>query len=311
MIFHGIGFLLLFFFVRSTQETRGAPGNLRTNHIGIVLKSESNGGGAGADGGSVYRNEAGTFGTNHLVAESTEHLEPLNTSQTNFNPNHFLPKNVIGPSAAGSRGNSIKTETLAAVRPGSGLGGSGSGTGSGTGSETTVKVFNLEGTGRKFAFVFDRSDSMRDPASKIRTSKAELLQSLDSLQNVHQLLIVFYNEEPRIYPQTGNLIYATDDNKEAAKRFIQSIVPGGGTDHEKALIAAAKQNPDVIFLLTDGEAKDDLTEPQLNRISRASGKAQINVIQFGFGPEPRNRNYLKDLASQNLGQYSYIEMRTL
>ena len=125
---------------------------------------------------------------------------------------------------------------------------------------------------------------------------------------------MFYNHEPSIYPvgeQSSRLIFATDDNKEAAKDYIRRIIPAGATNHEKALIMAARQNPDVIFLLTDGEPKDDLDARQLNQISRVSGKAQINVIQFGFGPESGARNNLKDLATQNAGQYKYIDVTTL
>ena len=337
VIFHLFGLLLLFLFAHSSSEIRGAPGIERTDNIGIVLKSDSNDGGAGGSGGlggsgnSSYRNETGIFGPNPQAAESpTEILEPLTTSQMSFSPDQVLPKvhgSIIGPTSVGFGGDAGQSDRLLSGGPGRGLGGSGfgngfgngigngTGNGNGSGLGATVGVFGLEGTGYKFAFVFDRSDSMRDPASKpIRAAKAELIQAIDSLKDVHQLLVVFYNEEPAIYPsgeQSGRLIFATDDNKEAAKRFIQSIVPSGGTNHEKALTVAAKQNPDVIFLLTDGEPKDDLNAAQWDRISRVTRSTQINVIQFGLGPEPQSRNYLKRLATENAGQYQYIEIGTL
>jgi len=314
LVFHLFGLLLLFLLVRSTPDIRGAPGVERTDHVGIVLKSES-------QDGSVYHNETETFeksqsaGGSAGAAESTEFLEPLTANPT-FNPSQFLPttpKNVIGPTAVESASVDSAQADHLSPRPGTGLGGSGAGTGRGSGSGATVGVFNLTGTGYRFAFVFDRSDSMRDPGNRpIQAAKAELIRALDSLQSVHQFLIVFYNEEPSIYPtgeRSARLIYATDDNKEAAKRYIRSITPAGGTDHEKALVEAARQRPDVIFLLTDGEAKDDLNAAQLDRITRLSGSAQINVVQFGFGPEPRGRNYLKLLAAQNAGQYQYIDFR--
>ena len=326
VIFHLLGLLLLFIVARSTSEIRGAPGNERTDHIGIVLKSVSNeGGGSGGSGGSSgssYRNEAGTFGPNPQAAESAaEILEPLTTSPTSFSPDQVLPKvhgNIIGPTSVESAGNAGQSGRLSSGGAGTGLGngfGNGTGNGTGDGFGATVNVFGLKGTGYKFAFVFDRSDSMRDPANKpIRAAKAELIQAIDSLKDVHQLLVVFYNEEPAIYPsgeRSGRLIFATDDNKEAARRFIQSIVPSGGTNHEKALTVAARQNPDVIFLLTDGEPKDDLNAAQLDRISRVTRSTQINVIQFGLGPEPQSRNYLKRLATENAGQYQYIEIGAL
>ena len=312
VIFHIIGLLLLFLFVRPDTKIRGAPGAERLGQIGIALKSDS-------DQGTVYRTETETFESQSADVPSGGSqgpLEPLTETPDQFDPGTFLPnpmENVIGPTAVTTGGNADQIANRI------GTGGIGTGTNTGTGSGTsggaTVSVFGLEGTGHRFAFVFDRSDSMTEQGGKpIRAAKAELIRAIDSLGSVHQLFIVLYNEDTMIYPkgeQSGRLIYATDDNKEAAKRFIRSIVPAGGTNHEKALSIATKQRPDVIFLLTDGESKDDLSVAQLDRITKVSGGIQINVIQFGIGSEPRGRNYLKLLATQNAGLYQYIDIGKL
>ena len=311
VIFHTIGLLLLFLFVRPDTEIRGAPGVERVGQIGIALKSDS-------DQGTVYRTETETFESQpaNVPSGGSQGDMPLTEIANSFDPGAFLPspmENVIGPTAVTASGNAEQIVNRAGT---GGFGtGTGTGTGSGAGGGATVSVFGLEGTGHRFAFVFDRSDSMTEQGGKpIRAAKAELIRSIDSLGSVHQLLIVLYNEDTMIYPkgeQSARLIYATDDNKESAKRFIRSIVPAGGTNHEKALSVAAKQRPDVIFLLTDGESKDDLNISQLDRITKVSGGIQINVIQFGIGPEPRSRNYLKILATQNAGLYQYIDIGKL
>ena len=305
VIVHLIGLLLLILLFRSTSDTRGAPGVERTDHVGIVLKSET-------ESGPVYHNERETFEQNQRATESAILSEPLTANQT-FQPSQFLPtplQNVIGPTTVESGGAVGQAEHLV-PRTDTGL----AGARGGTGSEATVSIFGLAGTGHRFAFVFDRSDSMGEYGSKpIREAKAALIQAIDPLQSVHQLFIVFYNETPSTYPsgERPRMIYATDDNKEAAKAYVRRIVPGGGTNHYDALLVAARLNPDVIFLLTDGEEKDDLSIAQLDRVIRASGKSQINVIQFGFRSEQRGRNYrLKQLAEQNAGLYKYIEIGTL
>jgi len=320
VIFHLIGLLLLLFVIHSTPNTPGTPGVERTDHVGIVLKSES-------QGGSFYSNEKEIFGPQFQNPGGSgesggsggipEIFEPLTKNQTGIEFGQFLPfteKNVIGPTTMKSAGLSETDPSL--LGKGTGLGdGKGFGTASGSGSRTTVGVFGQKGTGRKFAFVFDRSESMREPENRpILAAKAELILAVDSLQSVHQFLIVFYNEEPSIYPlgeRSARLIDATDDNKEAAKQYIQTIVPAGGTGHERALSMAVRQNPDVIFLLTDGLLQDDLNAAEFDRISRDSGSTQINVTQFGFGPEPRGHNNLKLLATQKAGQYQYIDLEAL
>ena len=338
VIFHLIGLLLLMFCADTPSEIHGAPGSGRTDHVGIVLKSES-------QDGSFYSNETETFGPKLQNADDSggggpsgsggpgapegsggsegtpEIFGPLTPGQKGFEfrQYRFAEKNVIGPTAVKSAGIPEPGSILGGG--GTGLGGSGfgfgfgngTGSGSGSGTKTTIGVFGQKGTGRKFAFVFDRSESMRDPDNRpIQAAKAELIQAIDSLQDVHQFLIIFYNEEPSIYPsgeRSARLIDATDENKEAAKRYIQTIVPAGATGHERALVMAVRQNPDVIFLLTDGQEKDDLNAAEFDRISRDSANIQINVTQFGFGPEPRGRNNLKDLASQKGGQYQYIDFK--
>ena len=56
----------------------------------------------------------------------------------------------------------------------------------------------------------------------------------------------------------GRLVFATDENRRAAARFIGSVRAAGGTRHADALVTAFRLDPDVVFLLTDADAKDDL-----------------------------------------------------
>ena len=71
---------------------------------------------------------------------------------------------------------------------------------------------------------------------------------------------------------------------------MNGVTADGGTNHLSALLAAIRLRPDVIFLLTDGEEKDDLNAEQLDRIDRQNGGgASINVIQFGMPPDREAR----------------------
>ncbi len=179
---------------------------------------------------------------------------------------------------------------------------------------TRTKVFGLEAQGNKFAYVFDRSDSMGDNGGKpLRAAKTELLASLNQLDEHNQFYIIFYNEEPKLFnpgPTKGQLVFATKENKQAAADFVASITADDGTNHMNALMEAIRLRPDVIFLLTDGEAKDDLTPAQLDRIDRTNGgSASINVIQFGAAARPGSS--LTTLAKQNRGQSVFINPNKL
>jgi Mg-chelatase subunit ChlD len=177
-----------------------------------------------------------------------------------------------------------------------------------------TKFFGLEAQGNKFVYVLDRSDSMGDNReAKMKAAKEELLKSLQDLDERQQFYIIFYNETPRLFDpgiSKGRLVFATDDNKRHAEQFIAGVHPDGGTNHMAALTAALRLRPDVIFLLTDGEAKDDLSADELKRIDAINGgPAIINVIQFA--PEPRPNSSLVELAHQNRGQQAFVDVSKL
>ncbi|MEX2137949.1 MAG: VWA domain-containing protein [Pirellulales bacterium] len=177
-----------------------------------------------------------------------------------------------------------------------------------------TSFFGLEASGRRFVYVLDRSGSMGDPDNKpLAAAKEELLSSLARLGSVQQFFLIFYNEEPAIFNAIGGgrqLVFADEQNQRSARRFVQSIQARGGTRHYEALAKAIALRPDVIFLLTDGEPKDDLTAEELARLKRSNGGlSQIQVVQFA--DSPYDRNSLVQLANENRGQHTYKNIREI
>lgn len=183
---------------------------------------------------------------------------------------------------------------------------------SGNVGQTTTQVFGLQGTGSRFVYVFDRSASMDDFAGRpLQVAKRELVNSLLSLRRTNEFQIVFYNERPTIFnPNAGapTLLFATEDRKEEAAGFVQSIRARGSTEHLLAFEAALRMAPDVIFFLTDA-AEPQLTAEELRLIDRWNRSATtINTIEFGIGPQRGGPNWLELVARQNNGQYVYKDV---
>ncbi len=182
------------------------------------------------------------------------------------------------------------------------------------GGKAQVKLFGITGEGHKFVYVFDRSDSMnwfeRRP---FRAAKAELLASLDGLQETHQFQIIFYNHEPLIFNPAGHpqrLAFGTAENKARAQRFVESVVATGGTRHMEAILLALSLQPDVIFLLTDAD-DPQLSDSQIAAIVRRAGGVTIHTIEFGYGPQKRTDNFLVRLARATGGQHVYVDISRL
>jgi hypothetical protein len=179
------------------------------------------------------------------------------------------------------------------------------------GGQARTQVFGVEGEGYKFVYLFDRSGSMGGTGnSALAVAKAQLLQSLNSLGRNHQFQIIFYNHKNWVFNPTGEgnrLLFATDRNKELAARFVRGMTADGGTHHEDALLAAIALRPDVIFFLTDAD-EPRLWPSQLDRLRRRAAGVTIHAIEFGFGPQQNARNFLVQLAEQNGGQHTYIDV---
>ncbi len=186
----------------------------------------------------------------------------------------------------------------------------------GPGGLAQTQVFGAEGTGNKFVYVFDRSASMEGFQGRpMRAARAQLISSLGDLESVHQFQIVFYNEEPAVFQpdrsRAPSILFATDENKTLAKRFVESMPAVGGTRHLAALNLALGMNPDVIFFLTDA-AEPQLTVAELAEIRRHNrSEATINSIEFGSGPRGRGENFLMRLARQNRGKHVYVDVTKL
>jgi hypothetical protein len=175
----------------------------------------------------------------------------------------------------------------------------------------STSLFGLTGEGNSFVYVLDRSGSMGGSGRvALAAAKVELVASLESLDRAQRFQIIFYNQTPVIFNPTarpGSLAFATDANKENARRFVGSISADGGTRHEDALKLAIRLRPDVIFFLTDA-GQPQLKPQQLEQIRGWAAGIKINVIEFGQGPKPDGDNFLTALARQNDGQYTYVDI---
>ncbi|HEY1785413.1 MAG TPA: hypothetical protein VGG30_07675 [Pirellulales bacterium] len=219
--------------------------------------------------------------------------------------------------------------SLPAVTPGLGAGalegaglGNASGTTKGSSGPKNLRgsgyartgVFGIESEGYKFVYVFDRSGSMGGHGgAPLAAAKRQLIDSLEHLGQTHQFQIIFYNDDPHVFNLTGSpgrLVFANDQNKTLAERFIGSITADGGTEHEEALTKALRMGPDVIFFLTDAD-EPRLNATQLQRIARANKGAIINTIEFGYGPAYESDNFLIRLARQNRGKHAYVDISQL
>jgi hypothetical protein len=170
-----------------------------------------------------------------------------------------------------------------------------------------VSLFGVKAEGAKFVYVLDRSGSTGGKV--LTTAKAEILTSIEKIDDVHQFQIVVYNERPKVFNPAGpngQLAFGTDANRTEVKRFLGTIEADGGTDHAAALSLAIRMRPNVIFLLTDGD-RPYLNARDLARIDRVGPGIIIHAIQFGEGAHGDANGWMAKLARQSGGEYKYVD----
>jgi uncharacterized protein with von Willebrand factor type A (vWA) domain len=173
--------------------------------------------------------------------------------------------------------------------------------------------FGASDEGMKVVFVIDASGSMTS-YNAMQVAKAQLLASLQSLDERQQFLIIFYDDTPRFLKLREDakptLVSATEINKTLARQQIAGVQPGAGTDHYPAVEMALKQQPDIIFLLTDA-AEPAMHAAELEKVKRINnGRTRIHSIELGVGPELAAfpSNFLHRLAQQNGGTHRYHDV---
>jgi hypothetical protein len=161
------------------------------------------------------------------------------------------------------------------------------------------------GEAEKIVYIVDRSGSMTDSIDYV---KSELRRCLGELKEEKQFHIVFYSSGPPVEMPPRKLVPATEENKKKAFAFIEDVIAQGETIPTEALQRAFALQPDVIFLLTDGDFTERHTVPGL--IARLNvGKAvKVNTIAFLY---KNGEAELKEIAAQNGGLYKFVSDKDL
>lgn len=311
LVFHLVLFVILTFAVAKTMTEKKGVESERTAEVGLAFKTQDGekmlyeflDESVDGESESELAEAAASPSDVRDVAAYSEISNLISTDSTPTVPDVASSRPGLAPAEGdGSAGIRSVTDGLGNADHLS----SGAFEGFGRGK---VSCFNTSGEGSRFSFVFDRSGSMGGPGySPIMAAKAELVRSLQSLQSNQQFQIIFYNEDPLVFPP-GNMLLATDFNRREAFAFLSDVSADGGTDHWRALEAALKQHPDVVFFLTDAD-EPPLTGAELEQIRKNAAGTQINTIEFGIGPQTR-KNFLARLAEMNGGQYVYLDIQQL
>ncbi|KAM8917199.1 inter-alpha-trypsin inhibitor heavy chain H3 isoform 3-T3 [Spinachia spinachia] len=164
---------------------------------------------------------------------------------------------------------------------------------------------NLVSIPKNVVFVIDQSGSMH--GKKIQQTRIALIHILsDLLEEDHFGLITF---DSAVFHWKRELVQATRENLESAKKFAREIVQRGATDISKAVLEGAHMlnahpragSASLLILLTDGDPTSGETNPEViqSNVRRAiADKFPLYCLGFGFDV---NLKFLEKMSLQNNG----------
>jgi hypothetical protein len=172
-----------------------------------------------------------------------------------------------------------------------------------------ASFFGTGALGTKFVFVVDCSGSMQEEYRWVM-ARRELKEAIEGLTKNQQFYVFLYNDTSFAFSgQQATLMPATEKNKEKIFKWLDKQNPIGDTRPWKAMRLSLRMKPDAIFLLSDGELKDD-TVPRLRLENREKtsgdgkiGKIPVHTISLGSG---FGSVTMREIANENDGTFTLV-----
>jgi len=208
---------------------------------------------------------------------------------------------------------------------GAGLGkGFGSGEGDGTGALAPFGVpggggglgpksnfIGLGGNAKRIAYVCDASGSMINMFDSLRV---ELRKSIENLRPIQSFNVIFFQDQGFKAADPNTLIMGNPENKRKVYDFLDKMFVRGETNPIPALETVAKMQPELIYLLTDGDFSGPGNQAVIDFCQKRFGetKTKINTIAFvskDSKDNPQDLEYVKALqqiAKNSGGQFKHV-----
>ncbi len=185
----------------------------------------------------------------------------------------------------------------------------------GSGAGPKGKFFGHGGNAHHIVYLIDRSGSMAMRGTFDAVCR-EMVMSISELNPVQTFHIILFGDGTTIENPPKSLVDATDDQKEAAAKFLDERRPEGQTDPIPALNRAfdvlskadRQKRGKIIFLLTDGvfTADNDVVLQTIKNRNRGQ-KVHINTYLYGGQQEKEAVDVMQKIAKENGGKFKIIQ----
>lgn len=168
-----------------------------------------------------------------------------------------------------------------------------------------VRFFGAESEARRVAFVVDNSGSMK--GGRLETTLIELDRAVQGLSHSQEFYVAFFSDQayPMFYPDgVTEPLAATPENKRRLSRWLGTVEMCLGGRIVDAMELVAATEPDVVYLLTDGDIRSRWVVQRLT----APDEWPFVIQTLGMGARTAEHlAILQQIASTTGGQYRPVE----
>jgi hypothetical protein len=166
--------------------------------------------------------------------------------------------------------------------------------GGGKGIGPKSPFMGVSGNAMRVVYLCDSSGSMMN---KFDTLRQELRKAADRLLEAQAFDIIFFSEDSYI-ALDKQLLLAKPEVKRKAYEFLDKTSPHGSSDPIPGLRAAFATQPQLIYILTDGDFPNNSQVIEELRKLNKDKKVKINTIAFMDHGEEYEK-LLKQIADEN------------
>jgi len=160
---------------------------------------------------------------------------------------------------------------------------------------------------REVTLVLDRSGSMG--GEKMDQAREAALQVIEGIEDGEAFRIIVYSDSVEVF--SSKALIKSPETMEAAKKYLKSIRPVGGTNISDALIEALGPEPPddmlpIVLFLTDGIPTLGVTsEREIGKIAERVNMHNRRVFTFGVGTDV-NAPLLDNIAEKSRAMSTYV-----
>jgi hypothetical protein len=173
--------------------------------------------------------------------------------------------------------------------------------GGGGGIGPKSPFMGISGNAMKVVYLCDSSGSMM---TKFDTLRQELSKATDGLKPIQSFDIIFFSEEGFV-ALDRQLMLAVPESKRKAYDFLDKTAPHGSSNPIPGLKAAFATNPQLIYMLTDGDFPNNAEVLTAIKEMNKDKKVKINTIAF-IDRDESYEKFLKQVADENGGLFKFV-----